>query len=97
MAGDNIHVCGFKPPDEKWTKMKAVWDACKDAGVDPPKDVSAFFNHEEPDPAGVEIDEKALKKCGAAVDFEGDMQEGFDIHVDKLPKDVKIVRVYASY
>lgn len=97
MAGDNIHVQGFKPPDEKWQRMKAAWDACTAAGVNPPKDVSAFFNHEEPDSAGVEVDEKALRKCGAVTDFSGDMQEGFEVHVDKVPKDVKVVRVYASY
>lgn len=53
--GMSTHVVGFIPPDEKWQKMKAVWDACRAAGVEVPEDVCDFFEGGEPDPAGVEV------------------------------------------
>jgi hypothetical protein len=46
--GMSTHVVGFKPPDEKWRKMKAVWDACEAAGTDPPAAVSKFFEGDVP-------------------------------------------------
>lgn len=93
----STHAIGFKPPDAKWKKMKKAWDACNEAGVDPPKEVDDFFDGESPDDSGVEVSEDTLEKCGALSEFKGDMVDGWEIHIDKLPKDVKIVRVYNSY
>lgn len=91
----STHVKGFKPPDEKWKKMKAVWDACDKAKVDPPKDVLEFFGGETPDEAGVEVDLEEEKCCKEWDD--SDMQSGFEIDVTKLPKDVTLIRFYNSY
>ena len=52
----STHVIGFKPPDEKWKKMKKVWDTCQEAGIDAPKEVVEFFNDCPPDEAGVEVE-----------------------------------------
>lgn len=94
--GMSTHVCAFKPPDAKWKKMKKVWDACKGAGIDVPDNVSEYFNHETPDESGAEISEETLEKCGALERYsEG--SSGYDIVIDKLPKGVKIVRVYNSW
>ena len=41
--GMSTHLVGIVPPDDDWKKMKAVWDACDNADVDIPKDVSEFF------------------------------------------------------
>jgi hypothetical protein len=95
--GMSTGVVGFKPPDAKWRKMKAAYDACSAAGVDPPPSVMEFFGGDSPDDAGVEVDRKALEECGAVVPYSANMQEGYEVYVDKLPKDVKVVRFYNSW
>jgi hypothetical protein len=52
----DMQVVGYKPVDEKWTKMRAVRDACLDAGVPIPEAVEEFFERKDPDPAGVRCD-----------------------------------------
>ena len=86
----STYIKGFKPPDEKWLKMKEVYDSCKKAGVDTPNEVKKFFNYEEPDDAGVEIDIKTH-------DYAEEMIEGFDVHLSEVPEDVKILRFYYVY
>jgi len=95
----STHVVGFRPPDEKWKKMKAVWEACKKADMDPPEEVQDFFEYEGPDDQGVEVREEALRKAGAISQWEDKdgSASGYEIDVTKLPKDVKIVRVYNSW
>ncbi len=93
MSASN-QVIGFKPPDEKWKRMKKAWDACSEAGIDPPPEVEKFFNGEEPDDAGVEVDIKKLPCCKK---YSEDMMDGFEIDLTKLPKDVTVIRCYVSY
>lgn len=93
----STHVKGFKPPDEKWLAMKKVYDSCKAAGIDPPHEVSRFFDHDEPDDKGVEVSEKKLMECGALKRWGEEMREGFELDVTKLPPDVKVIRFYNSY
>jgi len=104
--GMSTHVVGFRPPDEKWRKMKAVWDACKAAETDPPVEVEDFFGGDEPDEAGVEVrldpllldDNKA--KLGVVVDWEDDMREGLEVDLEKLRANfpsVTKLRFYNSY
>lgn len=88
--GMSTHVIGFKPPDEKWKKMKAIWDSCETAGVSCPDEVDEYFNGEPPDSAGVEVE---IKSC----EWSDECREGFEIKLDELPKDVKTVRFYNSY
>jgi hypothetical protein len=88
------HVIGFRPPDATWTKMKEAWDACRKAGVSPPKEVQDFFNWENPDDAGVEVD---LHKAGCIRDYSADSASGYEVDVSKLPPGVSIIRVYNSW
>ena len=88
------HVVGFKPPDDKWKKMKKAYDACIEAGINVPENVEEFFNYEEPDDAGVEVE---LEEHACCKEYNADMRQGFEIDVSKLPKDVKIIRFYNSY
>lgn len=92
---------GFKPPDEKWLKMKEVWDACTEAGVEVPDKVWEFFNGEDPDDAGVEVhlgsQYSRNKNHECCQWFEEFGQHGFNIDISKLPPDVKTIRFKASY
>lgn len=52
----STHVTGFKPPDERWHQMKAIWDNCKAAKIAVPDVVETFFEMEEPSDAGVKVE-----------------------------------------
>jgi hypothetical protein len=88
----STHVIGFRPADDTWMKMKAVWDACEAAGVDPPNEVSKFFEFEAPDDHGVEVD-----LSGAATQYHVKNRDGFEVDVRKLPPNVHIIRFYNSW
>lgn len=91
----STHVVGFKPPDAEWKKMKAVWDSCKKAKIDVPREVEKFFNGNEPDDAGVELNQHELGSC--IKKYQTDYCEGYEVDITKVPKDVKIIRFYNSY
>lgn len=86
------YIVGFCKPDEQFQKMVAVYNACKEAHVDLPEEVSDFFDDTEPDASGMEIDIR-----DSVEEWSGDMSEGFEIDISKLPKNVKYIRFYNSY
>ena len=95
--GMSTTVLGFKPPDAKWHKMKAVYDACKAAEIDPPIDIKLYFNYDKPDGAGVVIEQEDLEECNAIRKYNAESSTGYEVIIDNLPKDVKIVRFYNSW
>lgn len=90
----STHVIGFRPADDKWTKMKAIYDACRAGSVRPPKDVEDFFSDGPPDSRGVEV---AIEKHPCCKEYSDDMRQGFEIDIKKLPPDVTVIRFYNSY
>lgn len=88
----SLDVRGYKPADEKFKKMKDVWDSCIELKISIPKEVDDFFNGESPDAAGVLVERKQLEACGCVTKYRGDGEHGYDIDVSKIPKDVKILR-----
>jgi hypothetical protein len=93
----STHVIGFRPPDERWLQMKKIWESCINAGIDPPAEVESFFGEDGgPDPAGVVID---LDNTGCITEYsDADLcQDGIEIDVRKLPKDIYILRFINSY
>lgn len=86
----STHVIGIVPPDDEWQKMKAIWDACDAAGVDPPDEVAEFFGHQEPDPKGVLVDIEAEE-------WNGDAESGFEVDLASVPEHVKRLRFYNSW
>ncbi len=93
----STHICGFKPADEKWKLMKAIWDACAAAKVKPPDEVEQFFEGCDPDPAGVVVSEEELEKAGAVKEYASSSESGYEVDVSKLPKGVKILRFINSW
>jgi len=97
--GMHSYVQGIKPADEKFRKMKAIYDACNESGVSIPKEVQAFFGDEAPDSAGVVVSLEASAK-GPVQEWrpeDGDTLEGFVVDLRKLPADIKIIRFVNSY
>ena len=90
----STHVKGFRPPDEKWKKMKAAWDACDAAGIEVPMEVLDFFGHVAPDPLGIEVEVEVSPACRR---YKADMRDGFEVDINKLPPGLNILRFYNSY
>jgi hypothetical protein len=90
----STHVVGIRPPDDRWRKMKAIWDACDAAGIAPPSDVDRFFEYDKPDPMGVVIE---LDKHKCVAEYKDDARLGYDINLAALPPDVTVVRVYNAW
>lgn len=92
--GTRIRLVGIVPPDDKWKKMKAIFDACIKGDIEIPDEVDEFFDNEDPDPAGVIIDLTPGQYTDVARPW-GDMDsDGIEITVDDIPKNVKILRFY---
>jgi hypothetical protein len=90
----SMHVQGFIPPDEKFQKMLKAYRACEVAGVEVPPEVDKFFNEEQPDAAGVKIDLSYDEKYkGVVQEYQNNNCQGYEINLEKLPKDIKIIRV----
>lgn len=88
----STHVVAFRPADERWQSMKAIYDVCCKADVTIPEEVLDFFDNEPPDEAGVEVDiDEAVRG------WSDDSREGFEVDLTKLPYGVKILRFYNSY
>jgi hypothetical protein len=90
----STHIVGYVKADDKWNKMKDVWDICRLAGIDPPTEVFEFFDHSYPgDAPGMEVE---LKSPGIAK-WSDDFREGFEVNLELIPKDVKFLRFFNSY
>jgi len=83
-------IKGIRLPDEKWKKMKKVWVACKEANIDPPKEVLEFFNHDDPSPLGVKVDIKFEKINGLGA-------VTYIVKLDELPAGVNAMQFVNSW
>lgn len=90
--GMSTHICGFRPPDEQYTRMVDVWVACKAAGLEIPKDVGQFFGGMDPDDAGMEVRiDEAVEQWG------DDSRSGLQVDLAKLPSGLRYVRFYNAW
>jgi hypothetical protein len=91
----STYVVGFADAGDVWQKHKRVYDACKDAGVSLPEETEQFFGFgKKPDPNGITVD-LADHECCAP--YKAEMQDGFEIDIRKLPKNIRKIRFYNSY
>lgn len=85
------NVVGIKSPDEKWKKMKAVWDACTAADLQVPDEVDTYFNQEEPNPNGVRVD---VIHTHVARPYSG--ENAIEVDLSVLPEDVTHIQFVIS-
>lgn len=96
----NMHVIGFRAPDEQWKKMKDVYKACVAAGVEVPEEVYYFFDGKEPDDTGVIID---LGKDDSGIciqKYNEENKEGYTVDIGATLRDypsITHIRFYNSY
>lgn len=91
--GMTSHVTGYGPTDEKWGKMANAYHACRTAGVDPPDEIYDFFYGSPP----TDLPGKKIDISGAVQAFQGEDEDGFDVDLEKLPKEVGVIRFCNSY
>jgi len=91
--GMSTYVVGFKPPDDKWNKMKEIWETCEGADVSIPDEVFDFFEYEEPGDKPV----MEVKLGDACKEWGNESSKGYEVDVSKLPKDVKFIRFVNSW
>lgn len=98
--GMSTHIVGFRPPDEKWEKMKAAYRACIDAGIDPPDEVDNFFQDNDPNGPGGEIrliDRGDNPKVEGVRKYSTDGSSGYEVDLERLPKNIRYIRFYNSW
>ena len=78
--------------------MKAVWDACKAADVDPPPAVVRYFEDEDgdamPDESGIRV---SLYRHESVKEWSNDHESGLMVDLGKLPEGVTLLRFYNSW
>ena len=88
----SMHVTAFRPPDARWAKMKAIFDACEGADVTIPAEVQDFFNGDVPDAKGIQVDIRDLLQPWA-----DDSREGLQLELARLPAGVTVLCFYNSW
>ena len=83
-------VRGIVPTDEKYKKMRQIYDLCIEQGIDLPKEVDEFFDGEEPCEEGMEIDIPHEE-------YENDMTMGIIVKVKDIPENVTMIKFYNSW
>ena len=95
IMGMSTHIVGFRPANDRWKKMKAVYETCAAAGIAVPEDVQRFFDYEPPgNKPGISVD---IKNCEAVSQWVDESKSGYEIDITKLPKDITIIRVYNAW
>jgi len=86
--GMSTHVIGVKAPDEKFRMMEKVYQLCLELDIDMPAEVSDFFEGDEPNEMGVEVE----------IPFE-ESEDGciYTVNVKKIPKDVTHIQFKNSW
>jgi hypothetical protein len=106
----SIHVSAIRDADDRHRRMMTAWQACKDAGVPPPKEVTGYFNGEPPKPEGLEIGLAGMDTMRGFGEVYGTPHEcvvrsfkdddgyraGFIIDLSKLPKQCTMLCVSAT-
>lgn len=95
----STHIYGFVPDtDETYQRMKKVLLACDEADMELPEAAAKYFGAKYPDVSLLEEKLEVKLKNGVHYkDYNGDMQEGFEVDIDKLPKGVTKIRFVNSY
>lgn len=88
----STRIIGFHPVDDKWQKMKAVYDACVVADIQIPDEVIRFFEYRQPDNTGVKVE---INDAISAYDSLN--ESGYEVDIRKLPKNVHVIRFYQSW
>ena len=85
-------IYGIKLPDERFKKMFQIYKNCRALGLNIPDEVDNYFDGEEPDSEGVVVGVDSIVK-----EFSRDGEEGVEIRVEDISKDVHLLRFVNSW
>lgn len=88
---DYFSITGHQGITDEYVKKKAAYEACVDAGVPVPSEVSAFFLHQPPGDNGFAV---RLDHAGREEDTDDSYVVVIDL--DKVPDGVRSLRVICS-
>ena len=91
----STHVYGFHPPDERWVKVKAIYDAYVAADLPVPEEVQKFFDWREPSELGVLIE--IPPECRRGYYDGNGAQSGIEVILEKLPENITVIRFVNSW
>lgn len=98
----SLRLEGIFLADERYRKMLAIFDQCKELDVRVPDEVLEFFDYKSnPDPMGHTISLITMRNdSGVRLVTEftgGTSSEGLEINVDDIPENIKVLRFYCTY
>jgi len=93
--GMSTSVYGIVPADEKFKKMKAIYDLCEETGVVPPEEVIDFFDGDRPDDSGAVVWLEG--NTPAISEWFDDCASGYEVDISKLDPKIKILRFANSW
>ena len=88
----DITISEITKPNEKWQKMKNVYDACVLANIPTPYEVDEFFDNEPPSNIGIKKEMKIEKQENSQ-----DMTDVYLVDLSKVSKDVTHIEITAYY
>lgn len=90
--GMSMHVLFLREKDTRFQQMVAISEACEAAGIKRPRKVDEFFqgstNHDEA---------LTINASSALREYSGDMENGYELDVAKIPEGCVRIRFVASY
>jgi hypothetical protein len=93
----SCHVIGIKEPTEEYLKKYRAYQACMEAGIDPPKAIIDFFDgisFKYINATGMEVD---LHGNSAISEWKGDGKTGFEVEIAKIPAGITRLRFCNSW
>lgn len=93
----STHLVAFTPDtDPEYQKHLKVWNMCEELEVSLPAETYSYFLNGYMSTPEEKL-EVTLEEGEHYKEWEGDMQEGFEVDLTKLPKGVTKLRFYNSY
>lgn len=94
--GMSTNVKGFVSPDDPtYKKHVKVLIACSEAGIEEmPKETSDYFGDSYP---SIDLIEEKLEIKIPVKEYNGDMEDGYEIIVSEIPEGVHKIRFFNSY
>ena len=89
--GINTYIIGFTPQDENYQKMRQIWENCTEMNISIPDEVDDFFNYEEPNEDGIEMEIPNQEWS------DGDMSTGIEVNIKNIPEIVEKIRFVNSW
>ena len=91
----SLQVSAVIPADEKYNKMLAIWNACKEIDVRPPDEVIDFFDDASiPNSDGYESEFYHSDLPDYVKKWGDNYRYGYEIDLEKIPEKIKFIRCY---